>query len=58
MALNGVLSVDLPSGTSLRQYKTHQQYRELSVPAGVWELIREAEFDVRSAVVSQGVVAD
>ncbi|PVA91861.1 hypothetical protein DDK01_18055 [Mycobacteroides abscessus] len=56
--LNGDLFVDLPGDTPLRHRKTHQQHRELTVPAGVWKIIRKTEFDVRSAVVPQRVVAD
>ncbi|WP_255784644.1 hypothetical protein [Mycobacteroides abscessus] len=57
-AMNGDLFVDLPNDTPLRHRKTHQQHRELTVPAGAWKIIRKKEFDVRSAVVSQRVVAD
>ena len=58
VAMNGDLFVDLPSDTPLRHRKTHQQHRELSVPAGVWKIIRKTEFDVLFAVVSQRFVAD
>lgn len=58
VALNGDLFVDLPRDTPLRHHKTHQQHRELSVPAGVWKVVRKTEFDVRSTVAPQRVVAD
>ncbi|MDB2230009.1 hypothetical protein PM084_17725 [Mycobacteroides abscessus subsp. abscessus] len=58
VAMNGDLFVDLPGDTPLRHRKTHQQHRELAVPAGIWKIIRKTEFDVRSAVVPQRVVAD
>lgn len=58
VAANGDLFVDLPSDTPLRHRKTRQQHRELTVPAGVWKIIRKTEFDVLSAVVSQRFVAD
>lgn len=58
VALNGDLFVNLPSDTPLRHRKTHEQHRELTVPAGAWKIIRKTEFDVRSAVVSQRIVMD
>lgn len=48
VAANGDLFVDLPSPTALRHRKSHQQHRELSVPAGVWQIVRKTEFDVRA----------
>jgi hypothetical protein len=32
--------------------------RELSVPAGMWKVIRKTEFDVRSSVAPRPMVAD
>lgn len=58
VAVNGDMFVDLPSDTPLRHRKTHQQHRELTVPAGAWKIIRKTEFDVLSAVVRQRFVAD
>lgn len=58
VAMNGDMFVDLPSETPLRHRKTHQQHRELTVPAGVWKIIRKTEFDVLSTVVRQRFVAD
>lgn len=58
VAMNGDLFVDLPADTPLRHRKTHQQHRELTVPAGVWKIIRKTEFDVRSTALSQRIVAD
>ncbi|WP_100480647.1 hypothetical protein [Mycobacteroides abscessus] len=58
VAMNGDMFVELPSATPLRHRKTHQQHRELTVPAGAWKIIRKTEFDVRSAVVPRRVVAD
>lgn len=58
VAMNGDLFVDLPSATPLRHRKTHQQHRELAVPAGVWRIIRKTEFDVHLTVVSQRIVMD
>ena len=57
-AANGDLFVDLPTTTRLRHRKSHQQHRELLVPAGVWRVIRKTEFDVRSTVIPWRVVAD
>jgi hypothetical protein len=48
VAANGDLFVDLTAATPLRHRKTHQQHRELTVPAGVWKVIRKTEFDVRA----------
>ncbi|ABM16722.1 hypothetical protein [Mycolicibacterium vanbaalenii] len=45
---DGHLYVDLDSPTALRHRKTHQQHRELTVPAGTWRIIRKTEFDARS----------
>ncbi|MDO3166644.1 hypothetical protein P5V90_06700 [Mycobacteroides abscessus subsp. abscessus] len=58
IAVNGDLFVDLLSDTPLRHHKTRQQHRELTVPAGVWKIIRKTEFDVLSSVVRQRFVAD
>jgi len=58
VAMNGDMFVDLPSATPLRHRKTHQQHRELTVPAGAWKIIRKTEFDVHSTVVSQRIVMD
>ena len=58
VAMNGDMFVDLPSEAPLRHRKTHQQHRELTVPAGVWKIIRKTEFDVLSTVVRQRFVAD
>lgn len=58
VAMNGDLFVDLPGDTPLRHRKTHEQHRELTVPAGVWKIIRKTEFDVRSTALSQRIVAD
>lgn len=58
VAMNGDLFVDLPGDAPLRHRKTHQQHRELTVPAGVWKIIRKIEFDVLSVVVRQRFVAD
>jgi hypothetical protein len=58
IAANGDLFVDLPRVTPLRHHKTHQQHRELTVPAGAWKVIRKTEFDVRSSVAPRRVVAD
>jgi hypothetical protein len=49
VAENGDLYVDLEAPTPLRHRKDHQRHRELSVPAGAWQVIRKTEFDVRSA---------
>jgi hypothetical protein len=57
-AMNGDLFVDLPAATPLRHHKTHQQHRELMVPAGAWKVIRKTEFDVRSSVAPRRAVAD
>jgi hypothetical protein len=58
VAMNGDLFVDLGRDTPLRHHKTHQQHRELTVPAGTWKVIRKTEFDVRSSVAPRRVVAD
>lgn len=58
VAMNGDLFVDLPAPTPLRHHKSHQQHRELTVPAGVWKVIRKTEFDVRSTVKPRRFVAD
>lgn len=58
VAANGDLFVNLLAGTPLRHRKTHQQHRELVVPAGAWRVIRKTEFDVRSSVAPQRLVAD
>jgi hypothetical protein len=58
IAANGDLFVDLPRDTPLRHHKTHQQHRELTVPAGAWKVIRKTEFDVRSTVAPRRYVAD
>jgi hypothetical protein len=55
---NGDLFVDLERDTRLRHHKTHQQHRELTVPAGMWKVIRKTEFDVRSSVAPRRMVAD
>ena len=44
----GDLYVDLDAPTPLRQHKTFHQHRQLTVPVGVWRVIRKTEFDVRS----------
>jgi hypothetical protein len=48
VAANGDLFVDLDVSTPLRHEKSHQQHRELLVPAGAWRVIRKTEFDVRA----------
>lgn len=48
VAANGELYVDLDAPTTLRHQKTHQQHRELTVPAGAWRVIKKTEFDVRA----------
>jgi hypothetical protein len=58
VAANGDLFVDLIRDTPLRHRKSHQQHRELSVPAGMWKVIRKTEFDVRSSVAPRRMVAD
>jgi len=58
VATNGDLFVDLICDTPLRHQKSHQQHRELSVPAGKWKVIRKTEFDVRSSVAPRRMVAD
>lgn len=58
VAANGDLFVDLDRPTPLRHQKTHQQHRELTVPAGAWRVVRKTEFDVRSTVAPRRVVAD
>lgn len=58
VAMNGDLFVDLPRETALRHHKSHQQHRELMVPAGAWKIIRKTEFDVRSSVDPRRIVAD
>jgi hypothetical protein len=40
------LYVDLDTATPLRHQKDHDQHRELTVPPGVWRVIRKTEFDV------------
>lgn len=46
VAANGDLYVDLDAPTPLRHRKTHDQHRELQIPAGVWRVIKKTEFDV------------
>lgn len=58
VTMNGDLFVNLGSDTPLRHHKTHQQHRELIVPAGSWRVLRKTEFDVRSSVAPRRVVAD
>lgn len=58
VAANGDLFVDLDRPTPLRHHKTHQQHREIVVPAGAWKVIRKTEFDVRSSVAPRRVIAD
>ncbi|MDM2514618.1 hypothetical protein PP602_15765 [Mycobacteroides abscessus] len=58
IAANGDLFVELPTATPLRHHKSHQQHRELTVPAGVWKVICKTEFDVRSTVKPRRIVAD
>ncbi|MDM2096406.1 hypothetical protein PP348_20240 [Mycobacteroides abscessus] len=58
VARNGELFVDLDRPTPLRHRKTHQQHRELIVPAGAWRIIRKSEFDVSSSVAPRRIVAD
>lgn len=58
VAMNGDLFVDLPGDTPLRHHKSHQQHRELTVPAGAWKVIRKTEFDIRSTVSPRRFVAD
>ncbi|SKJ67225.1 Uncharacterised protein [Mycobacteroides abscessus subsp. massiliense] len=58
VAMNGDLFVDLPTATPLRHHKSHQQHRELTVPAGVWKVVRKTEFDIRSTVAPHRFVAD
>lgn len=58
VALSGDLFVDLHSDAALRHHKTHQQHRELTVPAGVWRVVRKTEFDIRSTVAARRFVAD
>lgn len=58
VAHNGELFVDLPTDTPLRHRRSHQQHRELTVPAGVWKVVRKTELDVRSTVKPCRVVAD
>jgi hypothetical protein len=58
VAMNGDLFVDLARDTPLRHHKTHQQHRELRVPAGAWKVIRKTEFDVRSTVAPRRAVVD
>jgi hypothetical protein len=58
IAANGDLFVDLEHDTPLRHHKTHQQHRELTVPAGTWKVIRKTEFDVRSSVAPRRIVTD
>jgi hypothetical protein len=55
---NGDLFVDLIRDTPLRHHKNFQQHRALTVPAGMWKVIRKTEFDVRSSVAPRRVVAD
>lgn len=54
----GDLFVDLIHDTPLRHYKSDQQHRTLTVPAGAWKVIRKTEFDVRSSVAPRRVVID
>jgi hypothetical protein len=58
VAENGDLFVDLIRDTPLRHQKSFQQHRALTVPAGMWKVIRKTEFDVRSSVAPRRVVAD
>lgn len=58
VAANGDVFVDLPGDTALRHRKTVQRHRELTVPAGVWKVVRKTEFDVRSAVAPRRMVTD
>jgi hypothetical protein len=58
VAMNGDMFVDLGRDTPLRHHKTHQQHRELTVPAGTWKIIRKTEFDVRSSVAPRRLIAD
>lgn len=53
VAANGDLFVDLDTPTPLRHHKTHQQHRELLVPAGAWKVVTKTEFDVRSLPLRQ-----
>lgn len=55
---NGDLFVDLMRDTPLRHQKSFQQHRTLTVPAGIWKVVRKTEFDVRSSVAPRRVVAD
>jgi hypothetical protein len=55
---NGDLFVDLIRDTALRHHKSYQQHRALTVPAGIWKVIRKTEFDVRSSVAPRRIVAD
>lgn len=58
VAENGDLFVDLGRDTPLRHQKSYQQHRELTVPAGMWRVIRKSEFDVRATVDPRRFVAD
>jgi hypothetical protein len=58
IAVNGDLFLDLPRATPLRHHKTHQQHRELTVPPGMWKVIRKTEFDIRSTVSQRREVID
>lgn len=58
VAMNGDLFVDLPGDTPLRHQRSHQQHRELIVPAGVWKVVRKTEFDIRSTVAPRRFVTD
>jgi hypothetical protein len=50
--------VDLPESTRLRHLKAYQQHRELQVPAGMWQVIRKTEFDIRGSVAARRAVCD
>jgi hypothetical protein len=52
------LYVDLPGPMRLRHLKTDQQHRELQVPAGMWQVIRKTEFDIRGTVGARRAVRD
>jgi len=58
IAASGDLFIDLPQAGSLRHHKSHDQHRELTVPAGAWKVIRKTEFDVRATVDPRRFVAD
>jgi hypothetical protein len=54
----GDMFVDLPDPTPLRHLKAYQQHRELQVPAGMWQVIRKTEFDIRGSVAARRAVCD